>query len=478
MPRADTLQRLRGGRLRRELTEPTTPVKWALILVASATAALTAILASGGGLTGRSLLPILVLLGAALIVIAVWDFEVFIAISLVGRASLDALKLSAGGTGPGIDVTSAFALTFTALGALWLVAQPGFGQRKYRSPLSAPLTMLIAVGAISVFAAPDLGRSGFEWIRLVALGVYLAVIYRFVLNVNRRNLVLVALFASAVIPVGVGIAQIAVNQGVVRSGFLRITGTFLHPNPFSIYLSLILVFGVALLRHVRPLVRVPLGLLLAAVGVTMVFTYTRTAWIAAFVGLMVVGLLDNRRLAGGIVVAVLVGALFVPSVTERFSDLTDSTTDSGQVGNSLAWRIDTWRATLDELPNPVSGLGLRSADTLTDDGKLPHNDLVRMYVELGLLGLLAYLWLIQRLIATSIRAWRSATEGLSRGIAAGFAGVLTAFIVTSVVSNVMSQLVLWWYFGTMAVLAAAIPYWTSTADSDQPVAPTPQAVGQ
>ncbi len=477
MPRADTLQRLRGGRLRRDLSEATTPVKWALILVASATAASTALLASGTGLTGRSLLPILVLLGAALVVIAVWDFEVFLAIALVGRASLDALKVGSGGTGPGLDVTSAFALTFTALGALWLVAQPGFGERKYRSPLASPLTMLIAVGAISVFAAPDLGRSGFEWIRLVALGVYLAVIYRFVLNVGRRNLVLVALFASAVIPVAVGLAQVAVNQGVVRSGFLRITGTFLHPNPFSIYLSLILVFGVALLRYVRPALRVPLGLLLAAAGVTMVFTYTRTAWIATFVGLMVVGWLDNRRLAAGIIVAVLIGALFVPSVTERFSDLTDSTTESGQVGNSLAWRLDTWRATLDELPNPVSGLGLRSADTLTEDGKLPHNDLVRMYVELGLLGLLAYLWLIQRLIATSFRAWRSATEGLSRGIAAGFAGALAAFIVTSVVSNVMSQLVLWWYFGTMAVLAAAIPYWTSTADPDEQATATLEAVG-
>ena len=191
-------------------------------------------------------------------------------------------------------------------------------------------------------------------------------------------------------------------------------------------------------------------------------------------------LLDNRRLAGGIVVVVLLGALFVPSVTERFSDLTDSTTQSGQVGNSLAWRVDTWRATLDELPNPVSGLGLRSADTLTEDGKLPHNDLVRMYVELGLLGVIAYLWLIQRLFATAHRAWRTATGGLSRGIAAGFAGVLAAFVVTSVVSNVMSQLVLWWYFGTMAVLAAAIPYWVSQGGmgEDEPSSPAPAEVEQ
>ena len=48
---------------------------------------------------------------------------------------------------------------------------------------------------------------------------------------------------------------------------------------------------------------------------------------------------------------------------------------------------------------------------------------------------------------------------MARGIAVGFAGVLAAFVMISLVSNVMSQLVLWWYFGTMAVLAAAIPTW-------------------
>jgi O-antigen ligase len=199
--------------------------------------------------------------------------------------------------------------------------------------------------------------------------------------------------------------------------------------------------------------------LLLVVAITLAFTYTRTAWIAALVGLFVVGFLDNRIFAIGLVLIALSVPFLIPSITERFDDLDEATTASGQVGNSLAWRIDTWRTSLGEIENPVSGLGLRTADTLTEDGKLPHNDLVRMYVELGLLGLFAYLWLLQRLFVTASRGLRVAHEGLSRGVAVGFFGALIAFVVVSLVSNVMSQLVLWWYFGTMAVLAAAVPKW-------------------
>jgi O-antigen ligase len=419
------------------------------------------LLAGSSGLNAEALLPVLPLVGLAVVFVAIQDFEVFVAMALVGRASLDAFKLGTGAVGSGLDVTGAFALVFTGLGALWLVLQPRSGDGPDRSPFSAPIWLLILVGAVGIVAAPSVARSGGELIRLIALGVFLAVLYRFVLDVRRRPLVLAALFASAVIPVMVGLAQVAIDEGVVRSDFVRITGTFQHPNPFSIYLALLLVFGVALIRYVRPAIAVPGGVFLLVIAVALVFTYTRTAWIAVFVGLIVVGLLDSRRLAIGLIVIAAAVALFVPSVSERFDDLDVASTASGQAGNSLAWRIDTWRATLGEIDNPVSGLGLRTADTLTEDGKLPHNDLVRMYVELGLVGLFAYLWLLQRLFVTAGRALRSARGGLSRGIAVGFAGALAAFIVASLVSNVMSQLVLWWYFGTMAVLAAAVPRWES-----------------
>ena len=102
------------------------------------------------------------------------------------------------------------------------------------------------------------------------------------------------------------------------------------------------------------------------------------------------------------------------------------------------------------------GIGLKMVSTTVEEQKAPHNDFVRVFVELGILGLAAYCWLLIGIGRIAVRALRATTDGLSRGVAVGFAGCAASFLVISIVSNLISQVVVVWYFFAFAMAAHGV----------------------
>jgi putative inorganic carbon (HCO3(-)) transporter len=107
--------------------------------------------------------------------------------------------------------------------------------------------------------------------------------------------------------------------------------------------------------------------------------------------------------------------------------------------------------------NPVTGIGPNMTQHQTAEAKKPHNDVLRAYVETGVVGLLAYLVMVFLLLHTARLALRRAPPGsLERGIAVGFAGCAVAFVAVSLASNVISNVVTLWYFVAFAAAASAV----------------------
>ena len=95
----------------------------------------------------------------------------------------------------------------------------------------------------------------------------------------------------------------------------------------------------------------------------------------------------------------------------------------------------------------------------------PHNDFLRSYVELGAIGLFAYLALLGSIgwqihLATRRTLAAKGRPGLPRSLAIGYLGVFAAYAVGSITSNLMTQLILLWYVfavGVAASLPARVP---------------------
>jgi O-antigen ligase len=454
-------------------------------LIAIVIAIYTGLTIVSGGSKIAVLLPFALPAVALLVGLALTRFEWLVVLLLAARASLDAAKLSAApaeivrnGAAPpatrGLDPAAIIAMGFVLAALVWLVWNRTARQQVERPPaLERALCLLVLLWGLSIVGSDRPITSFFEIIRISSVMLMLIVLNRLITNLDRLKTVLTAVFVSAVVPLGVAAYQAASTSGRFQAGgFSRIRATFVHPNPFALYLTFIIVMGVALLPHIQGRVRILLSVLLSACGVALVLTYTRTAWICVVIGLIVIGILQSKRLLGVMFIGAIVVLLAVPSIAGRFADLSEGEQASGSSANSLIWRFDYWTETLPLAnSNPATGIGLKMSQFKTAEQKAPHNDFIRAYVETGVLGLLAYLWLIAMLLRTAWDAVVRAASRFERGVAVGFAACVAAFVTMSFVSNVASQVVLLWYFFAFAACAIAVSrFGTKPQPAKAPVA--------
>jgi putative inorganic carbon (hco3(-)) transporter len=434
---------------------PSTLATVAGVVVASIAAAAAGVAFAQGSSRLFMILPIAAAGCLAMAALAVYRFEAFVVAIIALRATLDYAKLGEGAPA-GLDPAALVSALFLMAGAVWLAAEPSVLPSDHRSRLVRPLAAFVAAAALSLPFSGRVSTSGVELVRIATIVVILAVLDRLLVDRRRMRMVLAAVFVSALLPIAAGAFQLLTGQGRVDvGGFSRIRGTFLHPNPFAIYLTMLLILGVALFPHLTRLPRLAMGAFALSASVLLLFTYTRSAWIAVMLGLLVVAWIQSKRLVVLLAVSVVVVAALVPSAVERFQDLDRGTRPSGATGNSLDWRFQYWGQTLALAENPVFGIGLKEVEARGEDEAQPHNDFVRVFVETGLVGLTAYLWFVVALLATARRSLRRTFSGIDRGVAVGFAGVVAAFLALSIVSNIISQLVLHWYFAAIAACAVA-----------------------
>jgi putative inorganic carbon (HCO3(-)) transporter len=379
--------------------------------------------------------------------------DVGLMILVLTRPSLDlwADRSLATVVGLRVNVASLTAVTLILVGGVYMAERWGTVRR---SPVILPFVLFVAIAGVSMVVGPS-GGAVYEWLRLLSLFVLYGVCYVVIRTLgNARRFALVVL-ASAAVPVGVGVYQTMEGGTRVIAEFGRATGTFLHPVPFGIFLGLLISFATPLLfSRALPLVfrlAAPLAL------VALVGTYTRTAWIGALVGLLLVGIQRHRSLLLLAPVTVAVIAFAVPSTVTRSSDVSDDPSSLGGAGSSIDARFTQWDVNLPKIQrNPVVGQGLKAI--AENQGALVHNDYLRAAVETGVFGLAAYVWLLLAMLRGSYATMRQAlqrTDRLSYSIALGSLAAGLAFVIMSATSNLMTQVVVAGSFWCIAAIGHA-----------------------
>jgi len=431
-------------------------------------------MAAGEGSKSALVLPVAIGAGLILGVLALTRFQIYVIVMLVARASLDLAKLSqrtAGSTSVGassraLDPASILAVLFWLAAAVWLAAQHRHQGSLPGSPLRRALVLFLAAGAVSVIGSNNITSSALETLRICAIVAMFAVLEQMITSLGKAKQILTACLLATVIPL------VYTTYGFVtghphsdlKGGYTRISGTFNQSNDFGRFLMLMIIMGAALYPHVERKWKNALAVMLALSSVYLFFTYTRSALVATALGLFVIGLVQSKRLLAGLLIAGLAGLVLVPSLSGRFSDLTQyqqkqlSQTGGSNGGNTLAWRLSYWTQVLPLAnSNPITGIGLNETKYNTSQAKQPHNDFIRAYVETGIVGFGAYVAVLISLVMLGWRAIKRTKKGtFEQGVGAGFLGCSVAFIAVSLVANVTSNVVNLWYFIAFAACASAI----------------------
>jgi O-antigen ligase len=234
-----------------------------------------------------------------------------------------------------------------------------------------------------------------------------------------------------------------------------------EPNTFGGYLILMLavVAGLYLTsRSVR--LKVPLVVLAGLIVLPLAFTLSRATYLAVIplgIALFVWG---RRRLflAAGLALALALGPFVVPDVVvERLRYTFAQPPEEGQrqlvgirLDTSTSARFGSWEQVLfeDWSKHPVFGYGVTGYRFV--DAQYP-----RTLAEMGLVGLLALLWLQGSLFREARRVLERARDPLFRGVALGFLGGFVALLAHSIGANtfiIVRTMEPFWFLAGMVMM--------------------------
>jgi len=358
------------------------------------------------------------------------------------RPSLDTFADSSIGSlgGQRLNPASLMAIVTIAIAVPYMIEQR---RRLMAAPAILPYAAFAAFAASGILVSPDPGTSATEWVRLVSILVTYALVYVSTTSRAQVARVLIAVVLSGVIPAAVGIGQYVWGGQRTIGDYSRLTGTFVHPDPYGIYLALVVTVGMTVLlaraSWDRWLVAPALLVSIAA----LVGSYTRTAWVITGIAIVVLGAVRFHRLL--LLAPLLVAAviLAVPSTTTRFNDLSTPRTNPYGTGNSFDSRVTQWRDALPKAERrPLTGLGLTAIVDESQYSQHVHSDYVRTLVETGVFGFVSYVWLLLATLIGCVKTIRAAGRESTWPLAvAGLAGLAaaTGYLVASGDSNLITQ---------------------------------------
>jgi len=326
-----------------------------------------------------------------------------------------------------------------------------------RTPLDLPLLAFIASAALSTIFAVNRNVALFgtydRWEGLLTIVTYALLFWLAVQLISGEadargvswSLLLSGYFigAGAILQSAFGL----LGGGYFREGAngpIRADVTLANPDFLGIFLAMLLPIAVAKMVSRRPgTTRILSANLVVVLALGLLATFTRAAWIGAAIGVIVVLALRRGRFHLWpvlISVALVVGGFGVLAgvVASRPSNAQGGFGDAlvariVSIGNlnsgTEATRLKTWGDTLPLIASrPILGWGpdtfglvypqYQSVNKLGTLWDKPHQDALGVAASQGILGLLAYIWI---LVAFVSAFWRGRTL---RGAVALFAALV------------------------------------------------------
>ncbi|MBX4186949.1 MAG: O-antigen ligase family protein [Candidatus Doudnabacteria bacterium] len=265
------------------------------------------------------------------------------------------------------------------------------------------IALFVLAALVSTYLSPDKTRALGQLKAFIIEPIL--VFYAVVLTVKseRLTVILRALFWSATLISLFGLFQhytyllLPMRFWGNGSEMLRIVSVFEYPNALSLYLAPLLGMFVCLWLYDFPLTKNKSvsAIAILTMGVALLLTFSRGAWIAATVGLIVI--LIKRFGFKKVGLPIMLTGLLLLTLPQVRSRLAIGLSDPSSSAHWELIKVGAHKI----VASPIFGNGLAGfrntqveANYQGEILNYPHNILINFWLEIGLLGLISFIWII------------------------------------------------------------------------------------
>jgi putative inorganic carbon (HCO3(-)) transporter len=381
----------------------------------------------------------------------------------------------------GIFHATGFHLAFVLL-VIFLLTNTFLKRRIYfpKFEIKTPLILFLISIAISLSYSPNQPEATVSFLRICALVLFT---YMIQVVIDSREAVAAVLWSMVLISMAgaiMGAYQVITGQfhlpveviTALGGNVPRATGTFHNPNIFASFLmsSVLPVFAV-LLNH--PMGKAKRLLFLVSIAISMggvLASFSRSSWVATIIGIMVILILSRKLryffiLIFASILLILGLKEFVPFaeyIFERFVSIFTLFSEFGSIGRtSSTTRIFLMLASFDMFAdNPLLGIGWRAFPHVFANYappgypfwshvNEPHTVLTMILGELGLVGFIAFVWFIGRVLFLSLKNLIVMQDSYLRAVFIGLIATFIAFQVNQSFNGELANNMFWFSIGLL-----------------------------
>jgi O-antigen ligase len=191
----------------------------------------------------------------------------------------------------------------------------------------------------------------------------------------------------------------------------------------------------------------------------LLFTYSRGAYIAAAVVFLLLGIIRERKILVACFIILLLWHVVLPnSVVQRISM---TSTSGEEFSEDNVGRLTMWSFAFDTFKsNPIFGIGFRAFENMeleeaptafTAHGQKHtlrnvHNVYLQTMAEMGIIGLLMFLYLFFMALRSGWQLYRAASNNFMKGLGLGFFLSVCAVMTTNMFGDRWYPLVIQVYY--------------------------------
>ncbi len=321
----------------------------------------------------------------------------------------------------------------------------------WRSVDSVPVRIILVFFLWSVLSCvnSDYFRESFRGIFKV---LEYALIFVIVSTEMRKEVMvkrsIYVIIAAVLITCTNGMVQYFTGEGLIRHRQLihmdylrRISSSFIHPNDFGVYLLVVTIIFLSFILSKDNRFRAKAGLLVPFVlSITSLFlTRSRGAWISFAGAFLVLGALKAKKMLAISLALLLIVFIMLPyTVQESIFSMTD-------IKSGTTWeRLMLWKGTIDMVKeHPILGFGINTYSRNFPKYKPPeypdyrytHNSYLHMASEVGIVGMLIFLFFLLAVLVYSLKGIYLMTGGTRKNLAGGLFAGLVGFSICCIVDT-------------------------------------------